>query len=128
MSPRSFKTGKIPSDVLRRLVFNRLGVPTDRVLSGPGVGEDAAVIDMGDRVLVAKGDPITGAEGNIGWLPVPHVDDGSVLAHAWAAENPVGGHSQPVENESSQDVGRYLPGLEASRGHGDTSIVCSVSI
>jgi len=79
MSPRSFKTGKIPSDVLRRLVFNRLGVPTDRVLSGPGVGEDAAVIDMGDRVLVAKGDPITGAEGNIGWLSV-HINANDIAS------------------------------------------------
>lgn len=79
MSPRSFKTGKVPSDVLRRLVFNRLGVPTDRVLSGPGVGEDAAVIDMGDRVLVAKGDPITGAEGNIGWLSV-HINANDIAS------------------------------------------------
>ncbi len=79
MSPRSFKTGKVPSDALRRLVFDRLGVPTDRVLSGPGVGEDAAVIDMGDRVLVAKGDPITGAEGNIGWLSV-HINANDIAS------------------------------------------------
>jgi hydrogenase expression/formation protein HypE len=79
MSPLSFKTGKVPSDVLRRIVFNRLGVPTDRVLSGPGVGEDAAVIDMGDRVLVAKGDPITGAEGNIGWLSV-HINANDIAS------------------------------------------------
>jgi hydrogenase expression/formation protein HypE len=79
MSPRSFKTGKVPSDALRRLVFNRLGVPTERVLSGPGVGEDAAVIDMGDRVLVAKGDPITGAEGNIGWLSV-HINANDIAS------------------------------------------------
>jgi hydrogenase maturation factor len=79
MSPRSFKTGKVPSEVLRRLVFNRLGAPTDRLLSGPGVGEDAAVIEMGDRVLVAKGDPITGAEGNIGWLSV-HVNANDIAS------------------------------------------------
>jgi hydrogenase expression/formation protein HypE len=79
MSPRSFKTGKVPSDALRRLVFNRLGVPTERVLSGPGVGEDAAVIEMGDRVLVVKGDPITGAEGNIGWLSV-HVNANDIAS------------------------------------------------
>lgn len=79
MSPRSFKTGKVPSEVLRRLVFNRLGVPTDRVLSGPGGGEDAAVIDMGDRVLVVKGDPITGAEDNIGWLSV-HINANDIAS------------------------------------------------
>ncbi len=79
MSPRSFKTGKVPSDALRRLVFNRLGVPTERILSGPGVGEDAAVIEMGDRVLVVKGDPITGAEGSIGWLSV-HVNANDIAS------------------------------------------------
>jgi hydrogenase expression/formation protein HypE len=79
MSPRSFKTGKVSSDVLRRLVFNRLGVPTERVLSGPGGGEDAAVIDMGDRVLVVKGDPITGAEDNIGWLSV-HINANDIAS------------------------------------------------
>ena len=79
MSSRSFKTGKVPSEVLRRLVFNRLGAPTDRLLSGPGVGEDAAVIEMGDRVLVAKGDPITGAERNIGWLSV-HVNANDIAS------------------------------------------------
>ena len=79
MSPLSFKTGKVTSEALRRIVFNRLGVPTDRLLSGPGVGEDAAVIEMGDRVLVAKGDPITGAEGNIGWLSV-HVNANDIAS------------------------------------------------
>ena len=79
MSPLSFKTGKVPSEVLRRIVFNRLGFPTDRLLSGPGVGEDAAVIEMGDRVLVAKGAPITGAEGNIGWLSV-HVNANDIAS------------------------------------------------
>jgi len=79
MSPHSFKTGKVPSEVLRRIVFNRLGVPTDRLLSGPGVGEDAAVIEMGDRVLVAKGDPITGAEDRIGWLSV-HVNANDIAS------------------------------------------------
>lgn len=79
MSSLRFKTGKVPSDVLRRLVFNRLGVPSDRILSGPGVGEDAAVIEMGDRVLVVKGDPITGAEGKIGWLSV-HVNANDIVS------------------------------------------------
>ena len=57
-------------DVLKRLVFTCLGIPTDRVLKGSGVGEDSAVIDMGDRVLVAKANPVTGAESRIGWLAV----------------------------------------------------------
>jgi hydrogenase expression/formation protein HypE len=42
-----------------------------RVLLGPGIGLDAAVIDMGHgRVLVAKTDPVTFATDDIGWYAV----------------------------------------------------------
>jgi hydrogenase maturation factor len=34
---------------------------------GPRLGEDAAVIDMGDRYLVATSDPVTFATGELGW-------------------------------------------------------------
>lgn len=70
-------TGKVSKDVLKRLVFTCLGIPTDRVLKGSGVGEDSAVIDMGDRVLVAKANPVTGAESRIGWLAV-HINANDV--------------------------------------------------
>lgn len=72
-------TGKLPQDILRRVVFGRLGVPSVRVLQGPRVGEDAAVIDMGDRVIVVATDPITGAIGNVGWLVV-HVNANDVAS------------------------------------------------
>jgi hydrogenase maturation factor len=42
-------------------------------LSGAGIGEDATVIDFGDRYLVAKTDPITFASEEIGWYAV-HVN------------------------------------------------------
>lgn len=74
-----FPTGKVPSDVLRRVVFNRLGASSDRLLQGPGVGEDAAVIEDGDKVLVVATDPITGAIGNIGWLAV-HINANDIAS------------------------------------------------
>ncbi len=76
---RKLPTGKVPPDVLRRVVFPYLGVKSNRVLQGPGVGEDAAVIDMGDRVVIAKANPITGAEAKIGWLAV-HINANDVAA------------------------------------------------
>ncbi|UCD45587.1 MAG: AIR synthase family protein [Candidatus Bathyarchaeota archaeon] len=76
---RRLPTGKVPSDVLRRIVFPCLGVSSDRVLQGPDVGEDAAVIDMGDKVIVAKANPITGAEAKIGWLSV-HINANDVAS------------------------------------------------
>ena len=41
-----------------------------RVVVGPRVGEDAAVLDFGDRYLVAKTDPITFTAERIGWYAV----------------------------------------------------------
>jgi hydrogenase expression/formation protein HypE len=76
---RRLRTGKIPHDVLRRCVLAHLGAPSDRVLRGAGVGEDAPIIDMGEKVLVAKANPITGAEGNIGRLVV-HINANDVAA------------------------------------------------
>jgi hydrogenase maturation factor len=72
-------TGKLPHDILKRVVFERLGVYNERILQGPHVGEDAAVIDMGDRVIVVATDPITGAIGNVGWLAV-HVNANDVAS------------------------------------------------
>lgn len=43
------------------------------------MGEDAPIIDMGAKVLVAKANPITGADGNIGRLAV-HVNANDVAA------------------------------------------------
>lgn len=51
----------------------RLPADDPRVRVGPRVGEDAAVIEMGDRLLVAKTDPITFATDVVGWYAV-HVN------------------------------------------------------
>ncbi len=64
--------GKLPNHLLGPLL-HRYVTPTERVVLGPGVGRDAAVIDMGDRYLVAKTDPITFAADEIGWYLV-HVN------------------------------------------------------
>ena len=74
-----FPTGKVPPEVLKDIVFRRLGVSSNRVILGPRVGEDAAVIEMGDRVLVLATDPITGAVRNIGWYVI-HINANVVSA------------------------------------------------
>lgn len=61
--------GKLPASQLERLL--KAYHPADpRVVLGGSVGEDAAVMDMGDRYLVAKTDPITFATDAIGWYAV----------------------------------------------------------
>ena len=59
------ETGKLPPELLEELLSD-VGAVDPRVLVGPGVGEDCAVVDMGDRVLIAKSDPITFAAQNVG--------------------------------------------------------------
>ena len=63
------KLGKLTPGFLEGLLSR---VPTDdpRVILGPKVGEDAALLDFGDEVLVAKTDPITFATDLIGWYAV----------------------------------------------------------
>ncbi len=63
------RVGKLPPNLLERLLA-KVSIEDPRVLVGGRVGEDAAVIDMGDRVLVAKTDPITFASDLIGWYAV----------------------------------------------------------
>ncbi|MEM3046805.1 MAG: AIR synthase family protein [Candidatus Bathyarchaeia archaeon] len=62
--------GKLSPETLQRVIYTRLGVRDPRVLVGPKIGEDAAVIDMGPKVLVVHSDPISGATENLGWLAV----------------------------------------------------------
>jgi hydrogenase expression/formation protein HypE len=67
------QAGKLPSDILSRLIA---GLPKRdaRVLLGPGIGRDAAVIDNGGpKLLIAKSDPITFASDMIGRYAV-HVN------------------------------------------------------
>ena len=68
--------GKLPAELLEALLA-RHAHGDARVLVGPRIGEDAAIIDMGDRCLVAKTDPVTFASDAIGWYAV-HVNANDV--------------------------------------------------
>ncbi|HNT74115.1 MAG TPA: AIR synthase family protein [Anaerolineae bacterium] len=65
-----YPVGKLPQADLMHLLTHKLDFHDPRVLFGPGLGRDAAVIDFGDRYLVAKTDPITFATDEIGWYVV----------------------------------------------------------
>jgi hydrogenase expression/formation protein HypE len=64
-----FPVGKLHSDYLKELLQRYCPVD-ESVIVGPKIGEDAAVIDLGDRYLVATTDPITFATDEIGWYSV----------------------------------------------------------
>lgn len=70
MNKHPLSVGKLEPNTLKQVVFHRLGNQDCRVTLGPSIGEDATVIDFGDRALIVHSDPITGAVENIGWLAV----------------------------------------------------------
>ena len=63
------QAGKLPPELLAQLLRG-VKARDPRVVLGPKPGEDAALIDFGDRYLVAKTDPITFATDLIGWYLV----------------------------------------------------------
>ena len=73
-----YPAGKLPARELARLL-DLYTQRDDRVVVGPGIGRDAAVISFPDRYLVAKTDPVTFATDQIGWYAV-HVNANDVAA------------------------------------------------
>ncbi len=65
-----YPVGKLPQADLVELLARLTPPPDSRVVFGPGLGRDAAVIEFGDRYLVVKSDPITFATDEIGWYAV----------------------------------------------------------
>ena len=74
-----YPVGKLPTEDLDRILQTYASGTDDRVLVGPGVGQDAAVISFGTQVLVAKTDPITFATDQIGWYAV-HINANDIAA------------------------------------------------
>jgi hydrogenase expression/formation protein HypE len=72
MTTQTLSVGKLPAPLLEHLL-RHYAHADERLVVGPRVGEDAAVIDFGSQYLVAKTDPITFATDQIGWYAV-HVN------------------------------------------------------
>ncbi len=68
MESNSFPIGKLNPKFLEEL-FSSLS-HDKRVIVGPGIGKDAAVIDFGKTCLVVKTDPITFTSCHLGWYSV----------------------------------------------------------
>jgi len=68
MAAQTLPAGKLKPEVLARL----LGYTSRsaELVVGPAIGEDAAVIDQGDRYLVVTTDPVTFTTRHCGWYSV----------------------------------------------------------
>ena len=69
MSEKNIAIGKLPPELLKKLL-QQAPILDDRILSGPGIGIDCAVIKMGEKALAVKTDPITFVSDEIGWYAV----------------------------------------------------------
>lgn len=61
--------GKLPPHLLDKLL-SQSTIKDPRVVLGPGIGLDCAVLDLGTTLLVLKSDPITFTTDEIGWYAV----------------------------------------------------------
>lgn len=64
------KAGKLPNDILEKIVFKNIRFKRNDVLVRAGIGKDCSVIDFGEFSCVVSSDPITGATQNIGSLSI----------------------------------------------------------
>jgi hydrogenase maturation factor len=78
MTMTALPIGKIHPEILGNLL-SRYTQKDDKLLVGAGIGEDAAVIDMGSVLLVAKTDPITHVTSEIGRYAV-HINANDIAA------------------------------------------------
>jgi len=119
--------GKLRAETLQAF-FNKLVPHDERVVVGPRIGEDAAVIDMGDRYLVATTDPITFATDEIGWYALQvNANDVAVRGARprWFLATlllPEGRTSEARVEELFAQLGRACEELEVSLVGGHTEV------
>lgn len=69
MTEKTFPVGKLPNNYLRDLL-TKLNRTDPRVIQGPGIGLDSAILDFGDKYLIVKTEPITFATDDLGWYAI----------------------------------------------------------
>ncbi len=123
---KALPAGKLPGALLQKLL-SRIGTDDEQVLLGPAVGEDAAVIRTGKRLLVAKTDPVTLASDLIGWYAV-HVNANDIATRGakprWFMASvllPAGSTGQDAEKIFEQ-ISAACKSLEVSLVGGHTEI------
>jgi hydrogenase expression/formation protein HypE len=123
--------GKLPPQLLGRLLGAH--APADpRVIVGPRLGEDAAVLDMGDRYLVATADPITFTTDEAGWYAL-HVNANDLAVRGarplWFLATvllPEGGATEAAVERLFADIGEACAELDVSLIGGHTEVTAGL--
>ena len=114
--------GKLDSDVLKRIVIDKIKYKREDVKVRAGVGEDCAVVGYGDYDCVISTDPITSSINDVGRLSI-HISCNDIasngvkpIAITLAVMLPKGTSEEDVENimvqaaKSAEEVGVEIVG------------------
>jgi hydrogenase expression/formation protein HypE len=119
--------GKLRAAMLQA-VFDKHPVKDPRVVVGPKIGEDAAVIDLGDRYLIATSDPITFVADDVAWYAL-HVNANDVAVRGarprWFLATlllPEGGTSEDSVRELFDQLAAACDELDVTLVGGHTEI------
>lgn len=98
--------GKLPNDILEKIVFDNIKNKREEVLVGSGIGEDNAIVDFGEEVCVMSTDPITGATKDVGRLAI-HISCNDVAS---SGAEPIGALLTILApaGTSQEDIGRIM--------------------
>jgi hydrogenase maturation factor len=124
---RSLPVGKLRAEALQGYLAKAPG-HDPRVVVGPRVGEDAAVIDMGDRYLIATTDPITFTTDAVAWYAL-HVNANDVAVRGarprWFLATlllPEGGTTDASVEQLFVELGQACAELDVALVGGHTEV------
>lgn len=135
------KAGKLDSEVLKKIVFENIKYRREEVITRPGIGEDCAEIDFGDRICVMSTDPITASVKDIGRLSI-HISCNDIASNGVQPVGimlcvllPVGTEEADVENIMKQAaVAAEAMEVEIIGGHTEITaavnkpVICSTAV
>jgi hydrogenase expression/formation protein HypE len=64
------ESGKLENDVLKNSIIDKIKLKNKEIKIGSKVGEDCAVIELGDHSIILTTDPITGSVNDVGKLSI----------------------------------------------------------
>lgn len=73
------KVGKIPNDILKSMIIDKINNKREEIIIRPRIGEDCGIVDFGDSLIALSSDPITGSPEEVGHLAV-HVSCNDVAS------------------------------------------------
>ncbi len=126
------ETGKLDSEILKRIIFGNITYRREEILTRPGIGEDCAEVDFGEKICVMSTDPITASVKDIGRLAI-HISCNDIASNGVQPVGimlcvllPVGTTEEDVESIMKQ-AARAAERMEVEIIGGHTEITAAVN-